>query len=128
MREPVYTRVKTLRAVNHTAVVANGDTDGTAIGLDQSGVDFRSVMFVLMVGTRTDGTYTAVPQESANGSTGWTAVPAERLLGSAAVAAANGVGEIGVIPDPSSSPFVRLRVTATTVTTGAVISAVALLG
>jgi hypothetical protein len=128
MREPVYTRVKTLRAINHTSVVANGDTDGTAIGLDQSGVDFRSVMFVAMLGTRTDGTYTAVPQESANGTTGWVNVPAERLLGSAALATANGVGEVGVIPDPYNFPFVRLRVTAATVTTGAIVSAVALLG
>lgn len=128
MRKSVYTRNKCVRALNHTAVSGNGNSDGASIDLDQSGADYRTIMFVLLVGTRTDGTYTAVPQESADGSTGWTNVPADRLQGSAALAAANAVGEVGVIPDPSNSPFLRLRVTAASVTTGGIVSAVAVLG
>lgn len=128
MRKAVYTQSRAVRAVNHTSVVANGNTDGTAIDLDQSGADFRTLMFVLLTGTRTDGTYTAVPQESADGSTGWTDVPAARLMGSAAVSTANGLGEVGVIPDPSNARFLRLRIAATSVTTGAIVSAIAVLG
>ncbi len=128
MRSAIYTRAKAVRAVDHTSVIANGNTDGAAIDLDQGGMDFRTAMFVLMIGTRTDGTYTAVPQESANGTTGWTNVPADRLLGSAALSAANAVGEIGVVPDPSNARFLRLRVVASTVTTGGIVSALAVLG
>lgn len=128
MRRTVYSSVKAVRAVNTTSVVANGSTDGAAIGLDQSGADFRVVTFVLMLGDVTDGTYTAVPQESADGSTGWTNVPASRLQGSAALTTDHAVGEVGVIPDPSVAQFVRLRVTATAVTSGGPVSAVALLG
>lgn len=128
MRESIYNRVKAVRAVNTTAVSANGDTDGVSVGLDQSGADFRVVSVVLLAGALTDGVYTAVPQESANGSTGWTNVPAERLQGSAVVDASHEVGEMGVIPDPGTAPFLRVRVTATGVTTGGGVSAVLLLG
>lgn len=128
MRRTVYNHVKTVRALNTTSVSGNGNTDGTAIDLDQSGADFREVVFVIMLGDITDGTYTAVPQESADGSTGWTNVPAARLLGSAAVSADHAVGEIGVIPDPGTARFVRLRVTASAVTSGGPVSGVALLG
>lgn len=128
MRESLYGKIKAVRAVNATAVSANGNTDGAAVGLDQSGADFRTAMVVLSAGTLTDGTYTAVPQESATGSSGWTDVPAERLQGSATVSASNGVAAMGVIPDPAKAPFLRIRVTATSVTTGGTVSAILLLG
>lgn len=128
MRSTLYNRVKEIRAVNSTAVSTNTNTDGASIGLDQSGADFRDVLFIVSAGAVTDGTYTAVPQESANGSTGWTDVPADRLLGSAALTAANAVGAVGMVTQPNLAPFVRLRVTSTGVTTGGSISAVALLG
>lgn len=128
MRESLYNSVKAVRALNTTSVSANGNTDGVSIGLDQSGADFRIVTFVLMLGDITDGTYTAVPQESANGSTGWVNVPAARLQGSAALSVDNAVGEVGVIPDPANFPFVRLRVTASSVTAGGPVAGLALLG
>jgi len=127
MRSPIYNRVKVARALNVTAVSANGNSDGATISLDQSGMDCRSVTFVVAVGARTDGTYTPVPQESPDGSA-WTNVPAARLIGSGAVSAAQGVAEVGVIPDPVNYPSVRLRVTATVVTTGASVEGFALLG
>lgn len=128
MRESVYSRVKAVRAVNVTAVTANGNTDGVAVGLDQSGADFRVASVVALAGTVTDGTYTVVPQESADGSTGWTNVPAARLQGSAVLTASNGVAEVGVIPDPGVASFLRVRITAASVTTGGSVSAVLLLG
>jgi hypothetical protein len=128
MRRSLYAQVKAVRAVNSTAVSGNGNTDGTAVGLDQAGADFRTASVVLLAGVLTDGTYTAVPQESANGSTGWTNVPADRLQGSAVVDASHEVAELGVIPDPGVAPFLRVRVTATAVTTGGSVAAVLLLG
>jgi hypothetical protein len=128
MRSTLYDHAKEVRALNTSAISTNANTDGASIGLDQSGADFRDVMFVLAAGAVTDGTYTAVPQESPNGSTSWTDVPAARLIGSAVLTTANGVAAIGVIPDPGTAAFVRLRVTSTSVTTGGSISAIALLG
>lgn len=127
MRDTIYNRVLGVLAVNTTAISANGNTDGASIELDQSGQDFRSVMFVAQMGARTDGTYTLVPQESPTGSV-WTDVPAARLLGSGALVLANTIAQMGIIPDPVNFPFVRLRITATVVTTGGTVSAVALVG
>lgn len=128
MRESIYSRVRAVRALNTTAVSANGNTDGVSIGLDQTGADFRAASVVALAGAITDGTYTVVPQESANGSTGWTDVPAERLQGTGVLDAANEVAEVGVIPDPGAAPFLRVRIVATSVTTGGSVSAVVLLG
>lgn len=128
MRESIYSRVRVVRALNTTAVSANGNSDGTAVGLDQSAQDFRVASAVILAGTLTDGTYTVVPQESANGTSGWTDIPAERLQGSAVVDASHEVAQVGIIPDPASAPFLRVRVTAASVTTGGSVSALLLLG
>lgn len=128
MRESLYTRVRALRALNHSAITTATNTDGPALDLDQSGQDYKVAMLVAAMGTWTDGSYAFVPQESADGSTGWTNVPAERLQGSATLGAANAVGEVGVIPDPQNARFLRVRVVSTGVTTGAAAQAVWLLG
>lgn len=128
MRDTLYGRVKVLSGLDVSAISTSTNTDGTSINLDQSGQDFRSVMMVLTLGARTDGTYTLTPQESVDGST-WTNIPADRLQGTAALATANAIGAIGVIPDPGTAPYVRIRVVSTTVTTGATgVRGVVLLG
>lgn len=128
MRESVYGRVLSVRAMNVTSVADDANTDGVTINLDQTGRDFRVLSFVLMAGAVTDGVFTAVPQESADGSTGWTDVPADRLQGAAVVDAANEVAEIGVVPNPGVARYVRLRVVSTETTSGGSVSAIALLG
>jgi hypothetical protein len=129
MRDTLYAKVKAVQALNSTAISGDGNTDGTAVGLAQSGQNYRTAMFVATCTARTDGTFTLVPQESANGSTGWTDVPAARVQGAgAALSAVNTVAEIGVIPDPGVSPFLRLRVTATAVTSGGTVTGCVLLG
>lgn len=128
MRETLVNRVKAVRALNHSSIVSNTNTDGASVNLDQSGADFRSAMLIVAAGAVTDGTYTAVPQESPTGSGSWTDVPAERRIGSAVVNAANAVGEMGVVPDPSVAPFLRVRITSTAVTTGGAVQALWLFG
>jgi hypothetical protein len=128
MRESIYSRVLAVRAVDTTTIDGEGDTDGASVGLNQGGADFRVACVVLMAHDVTDGTYTATVQESADGATGWTDVPAARLEGAASVSAANEVAQVGVVPDPAASPFLRARVTASDITTGGTVSAVLLLG
>lgn len=119
MRDNLYSRVKVLSALDVSAITTSTTTNGTSLGLAESGQNFRSAVFILTLGARTDGTYTLVPQESADGSTGWANVPAARVLGSAALTAANGVGMVGVIPDPNVTAFLRMNVVSTVVTSGA---------
>lgn len=128
MRESIYSKVKVVRALNTATIATNTNTDGVAVGLDQSGADYRVATAVVYAGALTDGSYAAVVQESANGTSGWTDVPAARLQGAATVSAANGVAEVGVIPDPSTAPFLRIRVVSTGTTTGGSIGALLLLG
>jgi len=128
VKETLVNRVRAVRALNHSSITTNTNTDGSSVGLDQSGADFRTAMLVVAAGAVTDGTYTAVPQESPTGSGSWTDVPADRRIGSIALNAANAVGEMGVIPDPGTAPFLRVRITSTGVTTGGAVQALWLFG
>lgn len=130
MRESIYNGVKAVAAVPLTAIAANGATNGTTVDLTQVDFNFRSVELIVMTGTLTDGTYTVTVQESANGTTGWTNIPATRLQGTLTAITAtqdNAIVEIGVIPDPGNARFLRAVVTAAAVTTGGTVSAIFLL-
>lgn len=131
MRWTVYNHVKAVASLNVATISSNTTSNGTAVDLDQSGQDFRVVTMVAIAGTMTDGTYAFKVQESADGSTGWTDVPAARLQGSNPSIAAsedNVVKEVGVIPEPGTARFLRAVVTSTGVTTGGVVGAILLLG
>jgi hypothetical protein len=128
MRKSIYSSVRAVPALNITAVDENGPTNGTAVALDQSGSDYRVASVVAFAGAVTDGTYTFTVQESPNGSTGWTDVPAARLQGAAVIDAANEIAELGVIPNPAETPFLRVVVSAADVTTGGSVGALFLLG
>lgn len=129
MRESIYSSVKAVAAVPVTAVSADGATNGTAVDLRQVDYNFRVASLVLLTGTLTDGSYTVGVEESADGTTGWTAVPADRLQGStAAITTSDTVAQIGVVPNPGSARFLRAVVTAADVTTGGDVSAIWLLG
>lgn len=128
MRETVYNQVRAVHAMNVTAISTDASTDGVSVGLDQSGQDFRVATAVAYCTAYTDGEYAVVPQESANGSTGWTDVPPARVQGSGVLAAANAVAEVGVIPDPATAPFLRVRIASTDTDVGASVGALFLLG
>lgn len=105
-------------------IASNTDTNGA----DITHADFQSVTFVGQVGNYTDGDYAVKLQEADDDGSGspdtWADVDAEDLLGSApTVSTANWfkLGYRGI------KPHVRLVVTSTNVTTGAYVSAVALL-
>lgn len=126
----VFEQVKCLVGIPVTAIIANGATNGTAIDLQQVHEDYRNAEVIIFTGTLTDGTYTIAVQESADGSTAWTAVPAARLEGTTTpiVATQDNVAvEIGVLPDPGNKRFLRVVITAASVTTGGTVSALWLL-
>lgn len=132
MKETIYNRVKVVPCVNTAAITTVTTTSGTAIDLDQTGQDFRSVSVLVVAGAITDGSYAVAVQESANGTTGWTNIPPERLLGSIPTITNvddNKVYELGVLPDPGNAQFLRVTITSSgAITTGGTFTALLLLG
>ncbi len=128
MRDTVYSHVKAVHALDVTAISTDTNTDGTAVGLDQSGRDYRTAMVVAYCSAYTDGEYAVVPQECATADGTWSNVPAARKQGSGVLTAANGVAEVGVVPNPAEFPFLRVRITSTETDTGASVGALLLLG
>lgn len=130
MRESIYSSVKALAAVPLTSITTNGATNGTAVDLAQVDLNFRVAELIVMTGTLTDGTYTVTVQESPDGTTAWTNIPAARLQGTLTAITAtqdNAVVEIGVTPDPGNKRFIRAVITAASVTTGGTVLALWLL-
>lgn len=131
MRRTLYTHVKAVPSLNVQAIGTSTTTNGSSVDLDQTGQDFRVATLVAISGALTDGTYAFKVQESANGTSGWTDVPADRIQGSNPSLAAtddNEVHEVGIIPDPGAARFLRAVCTSTGVTTGGTVGALFLLG
>lgn len=129
MRRTIYNSVRALPSLPVASRTANAAVNGTAVGLDQSGQDFRVAMLVVLAGTIADGSSALTVQESADGSTGWTDVPAGRLQGAnITVGAADDdvVREQGVIVDPLK-PFLRAVATQSGAVTGGTLGALFLL-
>ena len=118
--------VKILQSISPADRI-NGAVNGTAISTQ----NFGSACFVLEVGTvGVAATLAWTIEESANGSTGWEAVPSTRLIGSCAAGAANttqivGVNDVGGLTKSYLRPVVTVTAD-TDITVGC--SVVALLG
>lgn len=126
MRETLYTKTLAQKALPSAALGDDGATNGTTVDLGIYGNDFRTVLFVVQTGAVTDGTHVFSLEESLNNSD-WTAVPAERVQGTAPTIASSNddaVFMFGYIP--ASAQYVRCVVTSASTTAGGVIGAVAL--
>jgi hypothetical protein len=112
-------------AVNTGAISSSTTTAGNII--DTQG--FNSLTFILNVGTRTDGTYTLSIEHGDNAALSDTATPAaDDLVGTAAgtaISAAQTLKKLGYV---GIKRYVRVNVVSTSVTTGATVSVVAVLG
>lgn len=125
MRTSIYKRSKAVAALASTAISANGATNGLSVDLLQAGAgDYRSVLFIAQSGTLTDGTYALSLEHSDNGSS-WSAA-GTATQGSATFVATedNAIEELGYA---GPKRYVRLVVTASGVTTGGTVSAIAVL-
>ena len=115
-------------ALKHVAISANGASAGEII--DTNG--FRSLEFIIQSGTLTDGTYTPKLEagDAANLSDAVEVTAALGLLGTIAGAtfAATDDDSVKRLGYVGGRRYVRLTVTAASVTTGGMIAAVAVLG
>lgn len=109
------------------ATRANGTVNGSAIDRSLNG-GAEEALVVIQTGTITDGSHAVAIEDSDTGTSGWVAVPAGQLQGSApTVVAANDdtIFEVGV---GASRRFLRVSIVTTGATTGGVIGAVIVLG
>lgn len=104
---------------------ANGSAVDTA---ERGGCD--DVLVVVMTGTITDGTHTISVEESADGSTGWAAIPAARIRGTAPVldTAAADDNSVQTYGAETSLRYVRVVTTVGGATTGGVYGACVICG
>lgn len=127
MSEDLHANVKISKALALTAVSGNGATAGSII--DTQG--FGNTEFAIISGTLTDGTYTPSLTEGDDSALGDGAtVAAAEILGTIALATFaltddNTVKKIGY---KGNKRYVRLTITASVVTTGGLIGAIAIQG
>ena len=121
----LHSNIAVATALKHTTISANGATNGEII--DTLGYD--SVEFVIVAGTLTDGTYTPslTVGDASDLSDGATAT---KLLGTIAGAtfAATDDDKTKKFGYSGHRRYVRLTMTAASVTTGGMLAAVAVLG
>lgn len=126
MRDTLYTQTLARVALT-SATRVNGTANGATVDTGVFGNDFRSVMFVVVTATITDGSHAITLEDSVNGSA-WAVADAGAIQGSLPTITATDddrVFEFGYIV--GSRQFVRLVATTTGATTGGVFSAIALL-
>lgn len=127
MRGDLHANTKEFVALNTTTIGTNTTTVGNIIDLQ----GFNTCEFILELGTRTDGVFTPLIEESSNSDmSGSNVVAAANLIGlttDAALNASNTAKSVGY--RVGAKRYVRLSVVSTTVTTGSTgVHAIALLG
>jgi hypothetical protein len=110
-----------VNALSAATIATNTNTDGPTVDLQ----GFDSCEFIARTGAWTDGAYALQVLESDSSGSGFAQAPAASVLGgSPSLGAANTLGRLGYI---GTKRYVRLRVVSTGTTTGASLSAVAVL-
>jgi hypothetical protein len=129
MRRTLYNHTRTVRALPITSIGINGVRYSSLVDLGQFSNDFRNVLFVFNTGAITDGTFAVTVEESDDGATGWADVSSDRVYGSLpSIVATDDFRVEGL--DFGCAPtkqYVRLKITASGVTSGGSIGAVAVL-
>lgn len=116
IRKDLHHNLSVVQAFNSATVSSSTTTNGVVI--DTRG--YGSIEFILSLGTRTDGTYTPLIEESDNPDmSSSNAVADSDLFGTeanGAVAATNGVGRVGMWI--GKKRYVRMSVVSSGVTSG----------
>lgn len=129
-RTSLYNSLRVRPSVNFATRTGNATTTGTAVPMNFNSQNFRTALLVIQTVTVTDGSLAVTVEESADGTTGWTTIPAARIEGTITAitsADSNKVWEYGVIPD-MAKPFLRPSFVQTGATTGAAWASWILLG
>lgn len=118
-RNDVDARTTLVTSIQPQAVASNTTVNGTSIDMRSLG-HAAKLLVIASVGTRTDGSYLFVVQDSADNSS---FAAATLFSGSLSATAAASTNKTGAFVPTAGRPFVRVSVTSSAVTTGAVIAA-----
>jgi hypothetical protein len=117
----LHNKTQAVNAFSAATIATNTTTAGVTV--DCQGYD--AVELIARAGAWTDGSYALSITESDASGTGFTAAPAASVLGAGqSIGAANTVKKLGYV---GSKRYIRLSIVSTGVTSGASLSAVALL-
>lgn len=100
--------------------VVDGTDNGTAVDRAVNG-GMQDAMLVVTTGVVTDGSHAVAIQDSADGSTDWTAVAASALQGTAPTVVAANDGTVFEVGIGATRRYLRAVIVTTGATTGAVI-------
>lgn len=126
MRESLYHETKHVVGMASASIASNTTTHaGAAVDLAQSPGDWRSVLWLVVGGTITDGTYTLKVMDSPDNTTFTDVTDTSMVQGpSSTITATGGSAEIAYT---GNKRYARLSIVSTAVTTGGAISARAIL-
>jgi hypothetical protein len=117
MRRSLYHNVKQVNGFTSATISTNATTTGATVDLAQSpGGDWRTCLWLVFVGTRTDGTLTLKVQESDDDSSYTDVTNTNAVQGpSGTITTTGGSAEIGYT---GSKRYCRLAIVSTGMTTG----------
>lgn len=128
----LHNHVYIANALSSTAINSSTTTNGATVNtFPSTDTNYEAVEFVIRSTAYTDGTYTPNVQDSPDGTT-WTDVANAFLIppdgtaeSGAAITANNQIKRLGYV---GKQQYVRIQIVSTSVTTGATLSATAILG
>lgn len=121
MVKDIVSNIRSIIVLLGSAIASNTTTTGASVDTADFG---EGLAFFCNVRSFTDGVYTLSAQES-DDNVNFTAVAAEKVIGSSAQSAATGSNPMGKIGVFSTKRYVRPIVVSTGVTTGATVDVVA---
>jgi len=127
MRDSLYDDVGARFSLAPAIRTAAATVNGTAVDTVGTKNNFRVGMVVVVAGAITDGTHTIGLEDSANGTTGWTAVAAELLEGTPPVLTTAEANSVARLAFSRTRRYVRVTVTTASATVGGTVGAAVLL-
>lgn len=109
------------------AAVVDGTDNGTAVDRGANG-GMQEAMLVVSAGVVTDGSHAVSVEDSADGSTDWTAVAAAQLQGTPPTVVAANDGTVFEVGIRATRRYVRASIVTTGATTGGIIGCHFVLG
>lgn len=116
-----HNKIAAVNALSEATIATNTTTDGVTVDLQ----GWDAAEFIVRSGAWTDGAYAFSIKESDASGSGFAAAPASSVLGAGqSIGAANTLAKLGYI---GTKRYIRLSVVSTATTSGASLSAVAVL-
>lgn len=111
MRDSMYDDTAARLSLPPAVRSANGTVNGTAVDMAGTRNNFRVAMMVVLAGAVTDGTHTVSLEESADGTTGWTAVDAANREGTFPAITSASPNSIYRVGYSGNKRFIRASIT-----------------